>query len=238
MSEDDISEAVARKHLLFGIHGFNNSLREGAVAMAAFEQQLNLGSGATFFGILWPGDAWLPYVNYPFEADDAVECGKRLALLCNKRFGDAESFSFMSHSLGGRLALEAVKRLDRRVRMLCLMAAAVDRDVLTGQYREVVGKTDNIHILSSPKDMALRLAYPAGDFLSDLFGDSDSPFRTALGLRGPRPSAGPTVGDNRIPRSPACNHSGYMPGGSHWHEVPGYVRRCFERSTHDWPAAH
>src|SRR3954463_15155019 len=60
----DLARAVNGKHLLFGVHGFATSYQRGANIMAALETQLApLPSNASFFGILWPGDSWLPYVN-------------------------------------------------------------------------------------------------------------------------------------------------------------------------------
>ena len=235
MSDLEFRSAVEGRHMLFGTHGFNTSYRGGARQLAQFDRDIALGSRGVFFGILWPGDAAVPFINYPFEAADAVECGRRLAALCNTRCATALGLSFVSHSLGGRLVLEAVRRLSRKARMMCLMAAAVDRDVLTNQYRAALRNCEHVYVLSSTKDKILRIAYPAGDFLSDLFGDSDSPFRSALGLHGPRPAAGPDVDDNRIPANPPCDHMGYMPGGSHWPQVHPYIRRSFERAAHVWP---
>lgn len=235
MSDIEVAQAVSGRHLLFGTHGFNTGFRLGAFQMAEFDRQLNLPGSATFFGVLWPGDTAVPYINYPFEGSDAVQCGRLLAALCNDRFRAAASFSFVSHSLGARLVLEAVKRLNRKARMLCLMAAAADRDVLTSQYKASLQNCQHVSVLSSPKDWVLQVAYPAGDFFSDLFGDSDSPFRGALGLHGPRPAAGDTVDDSRIPRDPPCGHMGYMPQGSHWQYVPAYVRRSFDGVAHNWP---
>ncbi|HYE29709.1 MAG TPA: alpha/beta hydrolase [Allosphingosinicella sp.] len=235
LSDLEFRRAVEGRQLLFGTHGFNTSYRAGALQLAQFDRSIALGGSGVFFGVLWPGDAAVPFINYPFEGSDAVECGRRLAALCNTRCAAAAGFSFVSHSLGGRLVLEAVRRLNRKARMMCLMAAAVDRDVLTNQYRASLRNCEHVYVLSSTRDKVLRIAYPAGDFLSDLFGDSDSPFRSALGLRGPQPAAGPDVDDSRIPADPPCDHMGYMPGGSHWPRVHPYIRRSFDRSAHSWP---
>lgn len=235
LSDLEFRAVIGGRHLLFGTHGFNTSFRTGALQLARFDADLALRDSAVFVGILWPGDAAVPFINYPFEAADAVECGRQLAALCNLRCQAAANLSFVSHSLGGRLILEAVRRLSRKARMMCLMAAAVDRDVLTNQYRAALRNAEHVYVLSSTKDRVLRLAYPAGDFLSDLFGDGDSPFRSALGLRGPSPAAGPDVDDSRIPADPPCDHMGYMPGGSHWPRVHPYIRRSFDRAAHDWP---
>lgn len=236
LTDAELSAATAGKDLLFAVHGFNVSLKQGARQMGQLEVALGLPPSATFFAVLWPGDFFLPVVNYPFEASDAVECGKRLATLCNGRLASARSLSFMSHSLGGRLVLEAVRRLSgRKAKSLCLAAAAVDRDVLTRQYADALAKSDSVVVLSSTKDRVLQLAYPAGDFLSDLFGDGDSPFRGALGLKGPRPDPGTTVTHRPIPKALNCNHGDYLPVGTHWQNVAGHVRNWFQGAPAGWP---
>lgn len=234
LGDFEFRSAIEGRQLLFGTHGFNTSYRAGARQLAQFDRALALGGSGIFFGVLWPGDAAVPFINYPFEASDAVKCGERLAALCNTRCGTALGLSFVSHSLGGRLVLEAVRRLNRKARMMCLMAAAVDRDVLTNQYRASLRNCEHVYVLSSTEDLTLRVAYPAGDFLSDIFGDTDNPFRSALGLHGPRPAAGADVDDNRILPNPPCDHMGYMPGGSHWSKVHPYIRRSFDRAVPNW----
>lgn len=235
MTDQQVKAAVDGKDLLFAVHGFNVNMATGIGQFAQLEAALRLPASATFFGVLWPGDFALPVVNYPFEAADAVQCGRRLARLCNTRFARAASLSFMSHSLGGRLILEAVSGLARKARMMCLAAAAVDSDVLTKQYAAALAKSEKVAVLSSVKDKVLQYAYPGGDFLSDLFGDGDSPFRTALGLKGPRPHAGASVTDSRIPKALGCDHGHYLPVGAQWQNVASYVRNCFHGTPQTWP---
>lgn len=238
LDHDALAARVSGKDILFAVHGFNVGLALGANQMTLIERALALPPSAMFLGVLWPGDFVLPVVNYPFEADDAVICGRRLAELCNGALASAASVSFFSHSLGGRLVLEAVSRLQKKARTVCLTAAAVDRNVLTHQYAAALRNAEQVSVLSSRKDWVLQLAYPGGDFLSDLFGDGDSPFRGALGLKGPRPAAGPTVGDHKVPvGQPPCEHNSYMPGGSHFAEVAQFTKRCFDRLPQTWPFA-
>ena len=99
-----IRSFIDGKNVLFGIHGFNVSLEKGSRSLGQLEPYLRLGASDVFVGVLWPGDYWLPVVNYPFEGADAMECGKRLAAYCRDSFAKAQSFSFVSHSLGARLS--------------------------------------------------------------------------------------------------------------------------------------
>ena len=181
---------IAGREVVFVTHGFNVSRREGVHALARLERDLNLPPAFVFVGVLWPGDWWIPVVNYPAEAGDAVQCGRLLAKFVNTSLSLAGDVSLVSHSLGGRLVLEAVKHLGRPAREVCVLAAAVDDDCLTGpQYDATRQNAKRISVLASRGDLVLRIAYPAGDFLSDIFYDDDNPARKALGYHGPRPRA-------------------------------------------------
>jgi len=181
---------IAGREVVFVTHGFNVSRREGVHALARLERDLNLPSAFVFVGVLWPGDWWIPVINYPAEAGDAVQCGRLLAMFVNTSLSLAGDVSLVSHSLGGRLVLEAVKHLSRPAREVCVLAAAVDDDCLTSpQYDAARKNAKRISVLASRGDLVLRVAYPAGDFFSDIFYDDDNPARKALGYHGPRPRA-------------------------------------------------
>jgi hypothetical protein len=207
-----LADRVAGREVVFATHGFNVSYREGAQSLAQLEADLNLGPGFVFVGVLWPGDWWLPVVNYPAEASDAVRCGQLLANFVNVKLPRARSVSLTSHSLGGRLVLEAVVHLQRRAREVCMLAAAVDDDCLSSpQYAAAHGNADRISVLASTKDLVLRLAYPAGDFASDIGYDDDSPWRRALGYHGPHPGVPARVHHAQIDPRDGYGHGDYLP---------------------------
>lgn len=185
-----LAARIAGREIVFATHGFNVSRAKGVHTLARLERDLNLPVTFIFVGVLWPGDWWIPVVNYPAEAGDAVQCGRSLATFANTKLSAAGDLSFVSHSLGGRLVLEAVKRLSRPAREVCVLAAAVDDNCLTTpQYDAARRNARRISVLASRGDRVLQTAYPVGDFLSDIFYDDDSPERTALGYHGPRPRA-------------------------------------------------
>ena len=74
-----LASIVTGKHLLFATHGFNVSYHAGACQLDTLGQYLDLPPSAVFIAMLWPGDSWLPVVDYPFEGDVAIDCGQRLA---------------------------------------------------------------------------------------------------------------------------------------------------------------
>ncbi|MEX2205895.1 MAG: alpha/beta hydrolase [Myxococcota bacterium] len=205
-------DRISGREVVFATHGFNVSYQAGAQALAQLETDLNLGPGFVFVGVLWPGDWWLPVINYPAEAGDAVRCGVLLAKFVNARLARARSVSLVSHSLGGRLVLEAVTHLAKPAREVCLLAAAVDDDCLSSaQYAAARGNAGRINVLASTRDLVLRLAYPAGDFVSDVGFDDDSPWRRALGYHGPQPEAPERVRHAQIDRNTGYGHGDYFP---------------------------
>lgn len=210
-SVNDPLTGGAAGEVLFAAHGFNVSYAKGLRALGALEAQLvGQGFAGQFVGVLWPGDFWLPAVNYPWAFGPAVQSGRRVAAFADTRVA-APRVSFLSHSLGGRVVLEALANLRRRAHQVCLMAAAVDDNCLSiDQYRAVVGKAERIAVLASKSDKVLRLAYRTGDLLSDLFRDRDSPWRDALGFHGPRPAA-PGVAHAQIPADQGHDHGDYFP---------------------------
>jgi hypothetical protein len=213
VGDDEVRASVAGKDVVLAIHGFNVSRPHGVASLAGLKAALDLPPNYRFFGVLWPGDFWLPVVDYPWEAAHAVTAGRKLAKYANDHFGAANSISFISHSLGGRVLLEAVQNLGRPAAQVCVTAGAVDDDCLIGQYLKAERNAGRIAVLSSVKDKVLQLAYPAGDFVSDvLLGDNDSPWRAALGRKGPRPPVVPPVFEQAIPPDAGCDHQGYDHG--------------------------
>lgn len=234
-------DRIAGREVVFVTHGFNVSFQDGVRALVRLERALALPQSFVFIGVLWPGDFWVPVVNYPSEAEDAVRCGAALAAFANEYLSDATEFSFVSHSLGGRLILEAVKRLSRRAREVCLLAAAVDDDCLsTRQYEAARANAQRISVLASRGDRVLASAYPLGDFFSDLFYDDDSPRRKALGYHGPHPRP-PSVVHAQIPGS-EYGHGSYLPGSDRvdpgvgrWTRPAQFVAETLLGQPHAWP---
>ncbi len=93
--------------------------------------------------------------------------------------------SVITHSLGARVALTALKDGPFGLKRLVLMAPAVDWNAFEagGEFADVPACCGSVHVLYSRRDEVLKLAFPAADPHGD---------HSALGLDGPRnPSAIP-----------------------------------------------
>jgi hypothetical protein len=248
-----VAARVRGRELVVAVHGFNVNRPKGVRSYVTLERELGMPDDRrVFMGVLWPGDFIIPVINYPAEASDAVKSGRYVAEFLDAWCGGAVAVSFVSHSLGGRVLLEAVSAMAAPVKALCITAGAVDNDCLHGQYAAVKAKAGRISVLSSRKDKVLKFAYPLGDFGSDvLWGDDDSPWRGALGLKGPSPvEAEPKVWHRPIPKAPPLNydHGDYFPPSDAavpptppgptppgWRTSVAYMRRALEDAPDAWP---
>lgn len=228
-----VRQEVEGKRLLIYCHGFNVSMASAIDGAVIMEEHLNPRPDELFLAVLWPGDWFVKLVNYSFEYKDAVRAGRLLARFIDEHCGRASSVSMGSHSLGGRVVLEALATTASRIAQMCVAAAAVDADCLSKTFAASLSKVQRLTVLSSEKDNALRWAYPLGDFFSDVFGDDDSAFRGALGLGGPRPKAGPPVHADAIPPTDDYDHTHYFPGK----RPPAGQAAKWARSTEYWGRA-
>lgn len=241
LTDAEFRRLIRGRRVVIATHGFNVSYANGLRSLATLEDRLALPSDQLFVGLVWPGDFWLPVVNYPAEAGDAVRVGRLLARYLNAEAGEAAGFAFVSHSLGARVILEAVKGLTRPADLLVLTASAVDDDVLSRQYDAARRNAEAVAVLASRGDKVLRLAYPAGDFLSDVLYDDDSPFAAALGREGSRPRRVDRVSNHQIPDAAEHDHGHYLPPGdggttgAKWPKAVGFVARALKGQRQTWP---
>lgn len=187
-------------HVVFLIHGFNLDRFEGREAMHNLAMELPGMRHAALVSVVWPGDHWSGAISYSFEGRDADDTGFQLARYILQVLPRNARISFATHSLGARVALEAIRILSRhgyRADQVCLMAAAVDDYSLSRleDYRTAVNSSRRVAVLSSRQDFVLRYGYPAGDLLQSFVFWRRDDFGRALGYHGPK-----TVGTDQIPR--------------------------------------
>lgn len=216
-----LQDLRAEAQVTFLIHGFNVSRQSGTQTLTSLANALP--AGGSYAGVLWPGDHFIGPISYPFEGTNADDTGAALAQFIAAALRRGVRLSFISHSLGARVVLETVKRLnqtDYPIGQVCLEAAAIDDFSVAepAKYLSTMAKADRVAVLASRSDSVLLLAYPAGDLLqSFLFFRTDEP-GLALGFHGPRPfltEAVPRqVYHEQIPVGRFVGHGDYFPDGA------------------------
>ncbi len=216
LSLDDFAERVTGRDVLLAAHGFNVDRDAGITTLSSWSQACTLPESTLFVGVLWPGDSrYLPILDYPIEGPEAISSGKLLASLLNRYACNAASVSFVSHSLGARTVLEALRWLDGKARRLILMAPAIENDCLTNEYADAAAKASEIYILASRSDLVLELAFPAGNLVGEIIMRGDPYDRTALGREGPSKQipSDQSGGVWQIPDGWNYGHLDYLPNG-------------------------
>jgi hypothetical protein len=208
-------EAISGRDLMIGTHGFHVTRDDGIKYLHHWHQWLDLGPNGCFVGALWPGDSsWLHGLDYPGEYGDAIQSGQLLASYIVKNFSGANSLSFISHSLGARVMLEAVNSLpvSARLNSLTVMAAAIDDTCLVDEYQNAAGKLKRISVLASKSDDVLRFLFPEGNIAAGIIHRGDPYWHGALGRYGPNPPNQPTnlYGSPILPDSWKFGHHNYI----------------------------
>jgi len=156
----EIPRVLGGRNLLFIVHGFNVDFVAGARMFERLHPLLDLAAGDVAIGVLWPGDSWIPVINYPFEGDVAITSGNAIAKFCRDHLAPARSLSFASHSLGARVVLQALLGLGRPARSVTLLAGAINQNCLIGEYAAAARNPMDFSMLASRADMVLKLAFP------------------------------------------------------------------------------
>lgn len=212
----------AESSITFLLHGYNISRPAGQDSLLRLAERLPSLSQGGVVAVLWPGDHWTRAMSYPFEGRDADDSAAELFRYIELVITRSTPLSFVSHSLGARVAMETVKKLIGKgysVRQVCLMAPAIDDSSLADPavYRPAVGTTERVAVLASRKDTVLKLAYPAGDILQAFALFWKEKIDLALGYHGPRNSRQHAIPADRvyseqIADGREANHGHYIPG--------------------------
>jgi len=128
------------RRIAFLVHGFNVSWESGRDSLRRLGAALQPSFDGLVIAVTWPGDSGLGPLGYPWEGRDADDTGLALAKIIGEHVGDGAELSFVTHSLGARVALEACARLDPVPRLpapLCLGAGPRQR------HRGRQGKCDS-----------------------------------------------------------------------------------------------
>ena len=177
---------IQGQNVLIATHGFNVNRADGIAHLSNWETQLQLPPPSIFVGLLWPGDSiWAHGLDYPEEPRIADEAGDLIAPFLDANFTGAASISFVSHSLGARVVLETISKMNLPVRRLTLMAGAIDDNCLNTEFQAAAAKTGAISVLASKKDEVLSALFPLGNFLGGILAAGHPWWHAALGHTGP-----------------------------------------------------
>jgi hypothetical protein len=220
------AETLLAEHreVAFLIHGFNVSRDSGIQHLEAFADHLQDSRGQALVAVLWPGDSWAGASAYAFEGGQADDSGAALMRYAERTLPISTRLNFAAHSLGTRVALEAISRLAPsayRVDQVCLMAGGVNGFVFADKKRYALAARacERLAVLSSRGDTVLRYAYPAGNLLEAfLFWQRE--VGLALGYGGSKNADAETVADTRIPAARGANHGDYLPAFRRDEPVP------------------
>ena len=176
---EDVAKVINDARVLLLVHGYNNEHEEVLDAYRTVQENVGSHLRAQYdhvLGYSWPGG------DYGWEWTQAKSRANAVATrfwrLTEELSQSARSLDVMSHSLGARVVLKALKAVQAQttpVRNYFCLAAAVDNEALeTG--KEFTGSrrgAESIFVLHSNKDKVLSIAYRFREF------------DRALGLSGP-----------------------------------------------------
>lgn len=241
---------VAGRDVLVGTHGYDNTMMDGIWSLSRLGEALagfGLPANALFVALLWPGDSRAWKLGYPAERRTAGETGRNLAAFWNLSGGTAASLSLVSHSLGGRVILEAARHIRQPIKRICLMAAAIENTCLTEEYADVSAKVEAVGVLASRADTVLKLAFPAGNLVSFLLDPTANPLSAALGYTGPRSPFPKSVAPYPIPKGQDYDHGEYLPSNdgkdpfpdplpdAPWKKPADFIARAMRADVQVWP---
>jgi esterase/lipase superfamily enzyme len=201
---------------LFFIHGFNVDYEKSVNISQKIDDYLALDD----FGLVsWPGNSPLGVLDYFTAHKNANECGKALA----EKWNNATIPSFLTHSLGARVALNyaMVKEVDT----LIMFAPAVEVGALVNEFKGA--KIKKIFMLGSRCDSVLKFLFPIGE---------DG--RGALGYFGPSEDEKKLISPPYfVPESLDCGHDDYLPEGKRnlWHKTLSFAKQAFLEHPITWP---
>jgi len=155
-------------------------------------------------GYLWPGlgGNWVESVQFHRAQAQADLSAAKLAEYLNA----GEPGVVMAHSLGCKVALQAVVKHGAKIKLLVLMGAAVAADCFTTDYAQADKTVGKIHVFWSGRDEVLGRAFMLDQFTH------------ALGHDGPKGIVPPWVTATDV-TDVVGSHSGYRFDRALWKAV-------------------
>jgi esterase/lipase superfamily enzyme len=224
MTKTQILEKAANQHVAILVHGFNNEIPDVMRGYWRVVTQMK-DTGVTspehyglVLGFTWPG--FSTKAGYFTAAVNANKASAFLADLINDVRAVAHTVDVQTHSLGARVALNALKNPKKTfIDNLLLSAPAVDNHVLEPDesFHHSLSSCNRCLVYHSHNDNVLKVGF--------LLGDVSDGIHRALGLKGPRSKALTLKAQNLYVVDCAARvsqHSGYKDTKKyfeHWKQV-------------------
>ncbi|NOG47121.1 MAG: DUF726 domain-containing protein [Calditrichaeota bacterium] len=177
-NEEEFIDEIKKQRVLLIVHGYNNEQDEVYDAYSVIESKVNQHLQNEYdlvIGYSWPGgDKGLEWWSSKRRANSVARRFRRLIENISEK---VETLDIMSHSLGARVVLKALKQSEKTkiIKNYFCLAAAVDNEVLEKgeEFVDSVSKIDALFVFHSKKDEVLATVYRLAEF------------DNALGLHGP-----------------------------------------------------
>lgn len=188
MNKTQILEQAANKHVAILVHGFNNKTPEvmGGYWRVVTQMKDTGVTGPAGYGLVlgfsWPG--FSTAAGFFTAVINARRAAPFLGDLVNSVRAVAHSVDVQTHSLGARVALEALKNPKKTfIDNLLLSAPAVDNHMLEPDesFNASLSSCNRCLVYHSQNDPVLKNAFPLGDITDGI--------HKALGFKGPRNKA-------------------------------------------------
>lgn len=154
-----VASALSKSKVTILIHGYHTGYQNAMDAYSLIENKCKaVGIGDNFIGFLWPGSpialGFFPAIS---RATKAGECLLELLWALNQA---GCTITVETHSLGARVALQAIK-LGVPIKRLLLTAPAVDDGVLVvgGEFCRSMLFASSVAVMYSANDPVLRSDY-------------------------------------------------------------------------------
>ncbi|RPE71048.1 esterase/lipase superfamily enzyme [Pacificibacter maritimus] len=150
-------------NLLVFVHGYNVSYAASVFRAAQIATDFELDMPVVLFG--WPSSARIS--GYAYDRDSVLFARADLAnTLATLARSQARKITILAHSMGGFLAMEALKRLTleqdtrtlSRIDGVVLAQPDIDTDVFRAQMADVDLDRQFVAVMASGRDRALKLS--------------------------------------------------------------------------------
>lgn len=179
INTDELLNTLKNKSICILVHGYNNEYYEVCDAYEIIENQINNilpDQYQYIIGYCWPGG------NNTLEWYDAKSrsnsVARKFRQILETLRSHVSSVDIISHSLGARVTLKALKESSQiLVNNYYCMAGAVDNESLEPkeEFSASLNSLNTIYVMHSARDGVLATAYRAAEFDNalGLFGPED-----------------------------------------------------------------